>query len=441
MRGFPFFFSTRFLVLFTLTTIVLVPLYFAYPSSFALPLALDGILLLAAAFDFFIAPPPNRIGIERPLPYPLAVDRPNEIPLEIVNRTGRQVVVLIEDDVPVPSRADSLPLKAALGPGVRATVTYSLIPLERGDGEFGTIHFWVQGPLGLVWRRGEAPAAATVKLYPGLALIQDRKLSLWRPAVEDAVRARWKRGVGTEFDSLREYVPGDDFRLVHWRTSARKGRPVVRQNRMERDQIVFLVIDAGRMMTARVLGKTKFDLALNASLLIAYSALELGDKVGMMVVGQDIVSFMPPARRPGQFGRVLDSVYTLKPRMEEPRFFLALSNLATRLKRRSLVIIFTDLIDERASEGLTRCSLGLTSRHLPLVVAMSDTEVVQLADSTPRTRQDLYGQGVACGILDRRERLMAGLASRGVMILDTRPDRISMDALDRYLEIKTRNLL
>ena len=135
------------------------------------------------------------------------------------------------------------------------------------------------------------------------------------------------------------------------------------------------------------------------------------------------------------------STYAIQPLMEEPRFHLALSTLAARLRRRSLVIVFTDLIGERGSEGLLRYSLGLLPRHLPLVVAMSDTEVIRLADGVPRTEQDLYRQGVAAGILERRERLMARLNSSGVMVMDTPPEWISVNVLDRYLEIKRLNLL
>jgi len=163
--------------------------------------------------------------------------------------------------------------------------------------------------------------------------------------------------------------------------------------------------------------------------------------VGVMVVAQDVLCFEPPARTPGQFGRILDTTYALQPRMEEPRFYRALSTVATRLKKRSLVIIFTDLIDERSSQGLMRYSLGLLPRHLPLVVALSDTEIVDLADSVPETEQDLYRQGVAANLLERREHLMANMVSNGVMVMDTPPEKISPDTLDRYLEIKRKSLL
>jgi uncharacterized protein (DUF58 family) len=160
-----------------------------------------------------------------------------------------------------------------------------------------------------------------------------------------------------------------------------------------------------------------------------------------MVVGQDVMSFVTPANDRGQFGRILDATYALEPSIEEPRFHLALSHLAGKLKRRALVVVFTDLIDERASEGLTRYCLGLRSRHLPLVAAISDTEVVRVADGIPSDAQGLYRQGVAAEILERRGRLLAKLGAAGTLVLDVPPDKISSAVLDRYLDIKTRNVL
>jgi uncharacterized protein (DUF58 family) len=441
IRGLPFFFSRRFFFIFGWASAALIPAYFYYPSSLILPLAIDAVLLLVAAMDFLAGSSPRDILIQRPLPYPLAVDRPNEVTLEIANRTGRPASLVIQDDVPPQCLTERLPMNVLVYPGDEAHLTYRATPTERGTAQFGDIHFWLLGPMGLVWKRGEIPAARSIKLYPGLALIERQKMELRRSVAQEATRPIWRRGHGTEFHSLRDYVPGDDFRLIHWRTSARRGKAVVRQNRVERSQTIFIVLDAGRMMTARVLGKTKLDYALNSALLLAYAALELGDKIGAMMIAQDVLCFVPPARTPNQFGRILDSTYALEPRMEEPRFYLALSDLSSRLKRRALIVIFTDLIDERASEGLLRYSLGLLPRHLPVVVAMSDTEVAEVAESIPREKHDLYRQAVAAEMLERRARALSRLKSAGVLVMDTPPDRISVQVLERYLDIKQRNLL
>ncbi|MBI4965418.1 MAG: DUF58 domain-containing protein [Desulfomonile tiedjei] len=441
IRGLPFFFSGRFFFIFGCVSAALIPGYFYFPFGLAIPLLANVVLLLAAFFDLLAGPSTNGILIQRPLPYPLAVDRPTEVALEIANRTGKPVSIIIQDDVPPQCRTEHLPATAVVHPAQDARVVYRVTALERGSARFGNIHFWLPGPMGLVWKRGEIPAAQNIKLYPGLALIERQKLELRRSVAQEATRPLWKKGHGTEFHSLRDYVAGDDFRLIHWPTSARRGNPVVRQNRVERSQTIFIVLDAGRMMTARVLGKTKLDYALDAALLLAYAALNLGDKVGAMMIARDVLCLVPPARTPDQFGRILDSTYALEPRMEEPRFYLALSDLSARLKRRALIVFFTDLIDERASEGLLRYSLGLRPRHLPVVVAMSDTEVAALADSVPEEKQDLYRQGVAAEMLERRERALTRLKSAGVLVIDTPPNRMSVQVLERYMDIKTRNLL
>lgn len=439
--GMPFFFSTRFFLLFGSVSIALVVVYSSYPVGLYFPLTADALLIVAALIDFLAAADREKIRVERPMPYPLVADRPNIVTLEIANSSGSPVSLIVQDDVPERCIVEQLPARVTARGGSGTQVTYRLIPLDRGKGEFGNTQFWISGPLGLVWKRGESGNAATVKLYPGLALIERHRMKVWRESSDHLVRAMRQKGQGTEFDSLREYTTGDDPRLIHWGATARKAKLIVRRNRIERSQTIFLVLDAGRMMTARVLGKTKFDHGLNAALLLAYGALELGDMVGIMVVGQEVMCFLPPSKASGQFGRILDATYALEPRMEEPRFYRALSDVSRRLRRRSLVVVFTDLIDERASEGLKRYSLGLLPRHLPLVVAMWDTEVVRVAEKSPDTKYELYQQAVASDTLERRERLLARLSSVGVLVLDCAPDQISGAVLDRYMEIKAKNLL
>ena len=441
MRTLPFFLSGRFFVLFGFTSILLALIYVSYSSHIFIPLILNAALLVAVFIDYAMSPSPSDIHVERLLYYPLAVDRANEIPMEVENTSDRAVLVRIHDDYPEGCKPLRLPLEVRIDPSVPTRVAYQLTPLERGKVRFGAIHFWVFGTLGLVWKHGQAPGVQDVKLYPGLALIDRHRLKGRPLSAHDRVWPVWKRGEGTDFDSLREYGIGDDSRLIHWGTTARRGKLIVRQNRVERGQAIFLILDAGRMMTARVLGKTKLDHALQAALLLTYAALEAGDKVGVMAVASEVICFLPPAGGMVQFGRILDATYALDPRLEEPRFHVAFAHLAARVRKRSLMVMFTDFIDERASQGLMRLSLGLLPRHLPLVAAMSDTDVALVADESPRDWQDLYRQGVAAELLERRAQLLAKLSSSGVMVIDVPPEQISGSVLNRYLAIKNRNLL
>jgi uncharacterized protein (DUF58 family) len=427
--------------LFAVGSAFLILCYFFVPDSILIPLGFNILLICAALVDYLIPPSSRQLEFERPLPHPLVVDKSNEITIYSRNATGRALQVRLYDDAPWECYEEIFPITRLIQPGSAADIKYRLTPKFRGVGEFGNLHFWIEGALGLVWKSGFSWAEAKVKMYPALALIEERRLKLRRSSTDYLIRPISRRGEGSEFDSLREYVLGDDPRLINWSASARRGKPIVRQNRMERSQTVFLVLDAGRMMTARIEGRTKLDYALDAALLLAYGALELGDLVGMTVVGQDVLAFIPPAKGPAHFGKMLDAIYDIQPKMQEPRYYLALSDISSKLKRRSIIIIFTDLIDERASVGLKRCVLGLAPRHLPLVVAMSDTDVKGLAEAIPDDPEDLYKKGVASDLLDRRDRLLAGFASMGVLVMDVPPGQMSGAALDKYLDIKARNAL
>lgn len=439
---FPFFFSKRFFILFTAASVLVIPAYFRSWASVALPLTIDIALILVAIADAATAPRFSGDRIKRRLPHLLAADAPATITLEIFHDAVRPISLIITDDAPDPLHTTGLPIRLTLAPMTHARVEYTIAPLRRGTVSFGDISHWSRGRAGLAWRRGRVPASASVKALPAISLIKRANLGLWLASAQGRRTSPLPRGeLGGEFDGLRDYVPGDDVRLIHWATSARRGAPVVRVNRPERNQTVFLALDAGRMMTARVKGRTKFDFAVDAALLLAHGALSLGDKVGLIAFGREVLRILPPAANPARFRDMLEALYDLEPELEEPRFRLLLPQVGTLLKRRSLIVVFTDLIDERVSQGLMRCLLSLMPRHLPLAAAMSDPDVARLADAMPHTPHDLYRQGVASGLLDRRDALLASLSAAGVLVSDSSPDRLSADTLNAYMRVKRRGLL
>ena len=192
IRRLPFFFSGRFFLLFVCTSILLVPIYYAAVGGIGVPVAVDLLILCLALVDFFLTPSPKEIMIERPVPYPLAVDKPNDVWLEVTNRTGVGVQMVVSDDIPLRCVADSLPVQVRAAPGSGTRVSYRITPYERGNGEFGDITYWIKGRLGLVWKSGESHAARTVKLYPGLALIERHALRLRNRSQEERFEA-WSR--------------------------------------------------------------------------------------------------------------------------------------------------------------------------------------------------------------------------------------------------------
>jgi uncharacterized protein (DUF58 family) len=248
-------------------------------------------------------------------------------------------------------------------------------------------------------------------------------------------------GASTAFAGLREYVRGDDVRRVSWAATARRDRPVVVEVEAERGQQVMIAIDCGRLMTAPAGDLEKLDHAVNAALMLAWVAQAHGDRVGMMTFDDRVIEFMKPDRGPAQIRLITEALYAVRPQHVEPDFGHAMTHLALRIGRRSMVVILTDVQDPQASRELVAHALRLAGRHLVLVVAMSDPAVLSArdrpVDSTNRAYEWAAAEELAAGRRESFELLRRG----GVLSLDVVAGQLSPALVERYLELKERALL
>ena len=253
-------------------------------------------------------------------------------------------------------------------------------------------------------------------------------------------RMRFK-GHGREFESLREFVPGDEIRHISWSASARRGKLVTREYQVERSQNILVMIDAGRMMTARIEKLTKLDNAINAALSIAYVALYGGDNIGLLTFCRKVITFLPPKHGHEQLNQVMEGLYGVKPQLIEPNYPRAFNFVEANCRKRSLVIILTDLIDRESSNELLTYTQGLIPRHLPLIVAIGDNDLRGLVKQEPRSVSDVYRQSVAEELLQQREEALARIVRLGGLALDVPAGRLSFELVNKYLEVKARGLI
>ena len=244
------------------------------------------------------------------------------------------------------------------------------------------------------------------------------------------------RGRGTEFESLRDYQPDDELRWVDWKASARRGNLVARDYDIERSQQIMLVLDMGRPMASLLDYMTKLDHAINASVMLTYVSAQSNDRVGLMAFADEVVSYMPPGKGSGQLPLVLDQLYPLQPRQLESDYRGAFAYLANRLRKRALIVIFTDLIDPDSSRRLMDNLSLLHPRHLVLCVALSDYELKQILSGAPADLTGLYQQAMATAVLEDRQLALAHLHQRGILTLDAAPSDLSVAVVNRYLAIK-----
>jgi uncharacterized protein (DUF58 family) len=434
---------------FTRLTLILfavgiVPLFLVgrSPFLFRAVLAYDALLLVLCVVDRSMTPKPKTFRLERRVEDTLSLGEANPVDLEILNSPAFSTRLEIRDEYPAGFRADRETCPLSVGPGVRGRVRYRVTPLARGEYGFGSIHFRYPSLLRLVHLAGKVEQPKKVQVYPNLVGLRRYELRRRRSHLQyTGIRVARRRGEGSEFESLREYVPDDDFRWINWKATAKHQYPIVQNFEPEKNQTVLLVLDAGRRMTTEVEGMSKLDYAVSAALLLGYVASDMGDQVGMLLFGGEKEVYLPPRKGKGQVERILENLYAVRPEQSEPDYPSVLARLAGRSKRRALVIVFTDVTDQYTSRNLLAGLSLLRPRHLPLVVAIADRSLHRRRDQHVRTAGDVYRKAVAGDLLDERARIVRSMANSGALVLDRLPEEISPETVNAYLEIKRKRLL
>jgi uncharacterized protein (DUF58 family) len=416
-------------------------------ATWAAPLlwlaAAYGVLCLGLlALDWRLAEPLRRFEVHREHDAKLNLGADNIVHLTIRNRSRRPARFWLRDEPP-----DAFQIETRLHSG---TVTglgqwegqYKVRPLRRGDYRFGDLHLRWGGPLGLVIRQARVAAAGAVKVYPNLLDVRRYDLLLRRNRLQElGLRHARMMGQGTEFERLREYLPDDDFRRINWKATARRNRPVAIEYQTERSQNVILAIDIGRMMQSPVAHMAKLDYVVNAALLLTYVATGKGDKIGMMAFADDVMRYMGPRQGRGQFYRMLELLYAVEAQPVEPDYRRAFSYLALKQRKRSLIVIFTDLSGGLSMQSLASHLAAMARHSLPLVVTISDPEVHAASQQHPTDSLSVYQRASAAQLLEERQLTLDTLRKQGVLVLDVPANQLSIAVIDRYLELKARALL
>lgn len=320
---------------------------------------------------------------------------------------------------------------------------FTLTGTERGRFPLGPVAIRVDGPLGLVQRTIRYSLADSITVTPSIAGVRHyRLLSLQHRMRDMGVRTIRRRGDGTSFANLREYVSGDDPRHIEWKASARRQKLITREFTVEQGQTMIIAIDAGRMMTQMAGSLPRFEHALSAALVLADVAIHSGDHVGAIVFDDEVRAFVPPARGAPALRNIRDALVPLTATMAEPDYAAAFRMLASRHRKRSLIVMFTDVIDPRASQALIAHTSRSTLRHLPLVVALrNDTLMAAAVPAASASSSSLYQSAAAEELLLARGEAIARMRQAGVSVVDVSPHTMTAAIVNHYLAIKARSSL
>ena len=420
------------------------------------PAALWATLLYAAAalallgLDLALSPKPGDFRLARENDAKLSLGADNVMRI-VVRRLGapgaggvrgRPVAFTVRDEAPYEFVISRLFLPGAIGSGEQADLSYTVRPLRRGDYAFGGCHLRYTGVLGLVMRQHRYSLDAPVKVYPNLLEVRKYELLARRDQLfEIGLKNARRLGQGTEFERLRDYEPDDDYRRINWPATARLHKPITTDYQPERSQSVIVMLDAGRLMTAPLGPLSKLDYAINTTLLLAYVAIVRGDRVGLLTFADTVTGYWEPDRGRRQFLALLEALYKVQPQQVESDYMRAGAFLSTRRSKRSLVVLFTDLIDREQAGAMVRGFGRLAPRHLPMAVTMADSEVLTMSSRQPTDAQQMYEKIIAQNLLDDRAAALENLQRRGALTIDVPADKLTPAVVNKYLELKARGRL
>jgi uncharacterized protein (DUF58 family) len=406
----------------------------------------DLALVLAVWADAALAPRLDQRGkavaVFRDAPPAFSVGRAAEVTYRWVNGTARTVRLGLREVRPDVLGGTQVARRISVPRLGEARETVPVVPVRRGREQGGEFVVDAYGPLGLGRRRGTLPLPWDAAVYPPLVPVRLRAaVAQARRRREPGITPLRQLGEGRLFESLREWVPGDDLRHIDWKATARRRKVITRQYEAERRQHVLLVLDTGRLLTADIAGVSRLDYVVQAALELAYAAVQHDDNVGVMAFADGVQHFVAPQRGRVALKRVLDVLAVVEPTLVEPDYPGAFRYLAARNRKRALTVLFTDVIDRFASDALVANVASLRPRHLPLAVTLKNPELEHAAAMRPAVAHDAFRKAAAEELLGAREQALGHMRRAGVLVLDVPPDRAAQAVVAKYLELKRRGKL
>jgi uncharacterized protein (DUF58 family) len=402
----------------------------------------DILVLAAWGVDLAGLPRPGLLSLTRSWNRPAALSVAARIDLTLQNQSRTTLHVSLIDNVPLQLRPEAPALDLIVPAHGAASKSYDISPGMRGNATLGSAYIRYQSPFRIAERWALAPLKQEVCIYPNLEEARQHSVYLIRSRqIEMEKRYARTRGMGREFESLREYCDGDEFRNICWSASARRGKLITRLYQAERSQTIWLVLDSGRLMRTKVAGLSKLDYAVNAALSLGQAAMGCGDRVGLLAYGRSIRHRVAPNRGALHLRKLIEQLALVQEESEESDHLRAASLLLSIQTRRSLIVWITDLAETAMTPEVIEAAGRILSRHFVIFVVIGQPDLRKLADKEPDMASEMYLTAAAQEMMHRREVLLAKLRQHGALAVEVDSGNASTAVVNSYLEAKERNLI
>ncbi|MEG0464137.1 DUF58 domain-containing protein [Bacteroides sp.] len=361
----------------------------------------------------------------------------NSVHLRVDSRYPFLVSLTVIDEIPAIFQRRDIRFTCTLKQGEGKEISYTLLPTQRGLFDFGRIRIFASTRLGLLQRRFSCAEPQTIKVYPSYLMLHHYELlAMSNNLTEMGIKKIRRIGHQTEFEQIKEYVKGDDYRTINWKASARKHELMVNVFQDERSQPIYSVIDKGRVMQHAFRGMTLLDYAINASLVLSYVAMRKEDKAGLVTFSDAFDTFVPASRQTGQMQTLLENLYKQETTFGETDFSALCVHLGKHLSKRSLLILYTNFDSVGSMNRQLPYLQQLARRHRLLVVFFEDVELKAYAEQPATDTESYYRRVIAQKTAYEKRLIVSTLKQQGIYSLLIAPDQLSVGVINKYLELK-----
>jgi uncharacterized protein (DUF58 family) len=437
-----FYLTRRFFIVFGIVAFVFV---LSFTWSWLFPMAQT---LFVVALGFVIADiillfnKKSRLEAHRRIPKILSLGDANCISLDIENQSGLRLNVHIVDEIPFQFQKRDFEIAIPLGKYEARRTEYELTPTERGEYIFGSINLFASTVLGLIQRRFQSEAGMVAVVYPSVIQMKKFELKAFQQiAHQSGIKKIRRLGHSYEFEQIKNYVAGDDYRSINWKASSRRANLMVNQYEDERSQQIYCVIDKSRVMRMPFNGLTLIDHAINTVLVMSNIVLQKKDKAGLLSFSDKLGSTLAADNSPNQLNRIMYELYREKEGKGEASYELLYYALRKLIHGRSLLLLFTNFESHFALERVLPILRLINNMHLLVVVFFKNTEVEDFTKKQAETTEEIYYQTIARKFMNDKIQMMQKLRQYGIQTILTRPEDLSINTINKYLELKSRGLI
>lgn len=433
------YFTQRFFLGFALIIILFI-LSFSAVTLFYMSIGLLGIFVFAVFYEVILLFQKRGITAHREVAKRLSNGDENPIQIKIISHYNFPVSLTVIDEVPIQFQRRDIHWSIGVAANSNAMVSYYLRPVKRGSYEFGKINIFASTAIQLIERRYSEGETHKVPVYPSYLQLRKYELAAFSKNLSEFGIKKVRRiGSSMEFEQIKNYVPGDDPRKLNWKATARARSLRINQFQEEKSQSVYSLIDKGRLMQFPFDGMTLLDYAINASLVISNIAIKKGDKAGFISFSNKLSTVVPADKKPGYMSRILEGLYNQKTRFKESNFELLSAFVSRKITHRSLLLLYTNFESLSAMHRQLPYLRNMARSHVVVVIFFRNTGLSALLDDNPSDLQGIYEQTIAEHIDHEKELIIKELRRNGIYGLITKPENLTIDTINKYLEMKAKN--